>query len=118
MASFMSSLTRRQADRTLLMFGICVFMFKWPPPKLFRSNGFSDECRAGASRKSCFDSVRDLTGTNRSPLLEIARVLARFYQIARLIANANHGIRLAIENFPSLMSSLFPISCAHVVVRL
>jgi hypothetical protein len=61
-------------------------------PKLFRSNGFSDECPAGASRKSCFDSVRDLTGTNRSPLLEIARVLARFYQIARLIANANHGI--------------------------
>ena len=28
MASFMSSLTRRQADRTLLIFGICVFMLK------------------------------------------------------------------------------------------
>jgi hypothetical protein len=61
-------------------------------PQLFRSDGFSDESTAGASRKSCFDSVRDLTRTNRSPLLEIARVLARFYQIARLIANANHGI--------------------------
>ena len=32
MASFMSCLTRRQADRTLLIFGICVFMFRWPPP--------------------------------------------------------------------------------------
>src|SRR5947208_12241449 len=31
MASFMSFLTRRQADRTLLMFGICVFIFRWPP---------------------------------------------------------------------------------------
>jgi hypothetical protein len=30
MASFMSFLTRRQADRTILMFGICVFMFKYP----------------------------------------------------------------------------------------
>jgi hypothetical protein len=38
-------------------------------PRLFRSNGFSDESPAGASRKSCFDSVRDLTRTNRSPLL-------------------------------------------------
>src|SRR5439155_23239922 len=33
MASLMSFLTRRQADRTILMFGICVFMFK-----LFRHN--------------------------------------------------------------------------------
>jgi hypothetical protein len=37
-----------------------------------------------------FDSVRDLTRTNRSPLLEIARVLVRFYQIARLIASCRH----------------------------
>src|SRR5436189_6166366 len=37
MASFMSFLTRRQADRTTLMFGICVFMLK-RPPQLFRSN--------------------------------------------------------------------------------
>jgi hypothetical protein len=87
----MSSLTRRQADRTLLRFGICVFMFNGLP-QLFRSNGFSDNCPEGASRKSCFDSLRDLTRTNRSSLLEIARVLAHFYQIARLIANANHGI--------------------------
>ncbi|PYJ49761.1 MAG: hypothetical protein DME87_08460 [Verrucomicrobia bacterium] len=33
----MSFLTRRQADRTTLMFGICVFMLK-RPPQLFRSN--------------------------------------------------------------------------------
>jgi len=38
-------------------------------PRLFRSNGFSDESPAGASRKICFDSVRDLIRTNRSPLL-------------------------------------------------
>jgi hypothetical protein len=38
-------------------------------PDYFRSNGFSNESAAGASRKSCFDSVRDLTRTNRSPLL-------------------------------------------------
>jgi len=37
MASFMSFLTRRQADRTILMFGMCFFMFKWPP-QLFRSS--------------------------------------------------------------------------------
>jgi len=37
MASFMSFLTRRQADRTTSMFGICVFMLK-PPPQLFRRN--------------------------------------------------------------------------------
>jgi hypothetical protein len=71
------------------MFGICVFMFKWPSPS---SNGFSDESPAGASRKSCFDSVRDLTRTNRSPLFKLARVLARFDQIATLIVNANHSI--------------------------
>src|SRR6266550_3944769 len=37
MASFMSFLTRRQADRTTLIFGICVFILK-RPPQLFRSN--------------------------------------------------------------------------------
>ena len=37
MASFMSFLTRRQADRTTSMFGICVFMLK-RSPQLFRRN--------------------------------------------------------------------------------
>src|SRR5437762_5763938 len=37
MASFMSFLTRRQADRTILMFGICVFMFNGLS-QLFPSN--------------------------------------------------------------------------------
>jgi hypothetical protein len=34
-----------------LIFGICVFIFQMAP-QLFRSNGFSDESPAGASRKA------------------------------------------------------------------
>jgi hypothetical protein len=29
---------------------------------------------------------------NASPLFEIARLLVRFKQVARVIANANHGV--------------------------
>ena len=39
-----------------------------------------------------FDSVRDLMRTNRSPLLQVSRVLVRFNHVARFIVNANHGV--------------------------
>ena len=35
MASVMSFLTRRQADRTILIFGICVFIFQVASPNYF-----------------------------------------------------------------------------------
>ncbi len=46
----------------------------------------------GSKPKSCFDSVRELTRTNRSPLLEIARMLVRFDHVARFIVNPDHGV--------------------------
>src|SRR4029453_15970170 len=74
MASFMSSLTRRQADRTILMFGICVFMFKWPPP-IISQQRFRDESGREQAEK-LFDSVRDVVRTNRSPLSTLGRARA------------------------------------------
>ncbi len=43
MASFISFLTRCQADRTTLMFGICAFMPEPALPNSFRRQRFSDE---------------------------------------------------------------------------
>jgi hypothetical protein len=45
----------------MLMFGICVFMLKWPPP-IISSQLFSDESRREQAEK-VFDSVRDLMRT-------------------------------------------------------
>ena len=65
MASLMFFLTRRQADRTILMFGICVFMFK-RPPQLFCSQRFSDESRREQAEKlliACMTDARKLLTT-------------------------------------------------------
>ncbi len=64
MASFMSFLTRRQADRTTSMFGICVFMLK-PPLQLFRRNVLATS--PGESKpKSCLIAcVKAARITNR-----------------------------------------------------
>src|SRR5262249_47918092 len=65
MASFISLLTRRQADRTTLMFGICAFILR-PPSPLFRSNVFSDEPQLRASEK-LFLSARPRWGVPGTP---------------------------------------------------
>ena len=64
MASFMSFLTRRQADRTTSMFGICVFMLK-RSPQLFRRNVLA--ASPGESKpKSCLIAcVKAARITNR-----------------------------------------------------
>jgi hypothetical protein len=65
------------------MFGICVFMLKRPPNYLV-ANVFSDDPRREQAEKA--------VSTNRLPLFELARVLARFERVARSIVNANHSI--------------------------
>ena len=42
--------------------------------------------------ENLFDSVRDLTRTNRSPLFEVARVLVGFAHVARSIVSVDDGI--------------------------
>ncbi len=66
MASFMSFLTRRQADRTTSMFGICFFMLK-PPPQLFRSNVLATSSRREQAEK-LFDRVRKAARITNCPL--------------------------------------------------
>src|SRR5437899_6377308 len=66
MASFMSFLTRRQADRTTSMFGICVFMLK-PPPQLFRRNVLATS--PGESKpKSCLIACEKAVRITNRPL--------------------------------------------------
>ena len=69
MASFMSSLTRRQADRTLLMLGICVFMFRWPSPNYFVATVLATSPRREQAEKAVLIACVTLTRTNRSPVL-------------------------------------------------
>src|SRR5882724_9064259 len=60
MASFMSFLIRRQADRTTSMFGICVFMLK-QPPQLFRRNVLAtspDESKPKSCLIACVKAER------------------------------------------------------------
>src|SRR5262249_3777332 len=63
MASLMSFLTRRQADRTILMFGIC-FIFKLSPPIVRRNllAGSPSESKP----KKVFDGVGGLMRMNHS----------------------------------------------------
>src|SRR5262249_4499917 len=69
MASFIPLLTRRQADRTTLMFGICAFILQ-PPSPLFRSNVFSGEPQLRASEK-LFLSARPRWGVGIRPPMEL-----------------------------------------------
>ena len=67
MAAFMSFLTRRHADRTTSMFGICVFMLK-QPAELFRRN-VSATSPGESKPKSCLIAcVKAARITNRALL--------------------------------------------------
>jgi hypothetical protein len=76
MASFMSLLTRRQADRTISMLGICFFILKWPP-LIISSQPFSGESGREQAEKM-FDSVHDLMRTNGSYFFQFACLVVRF----------------------------------------
>ena len=58
MASLISFLSRRQTDRTTLMFDSRVFLLKQPPPNLFRGNVLA--MRPGESKlKNCLRAWPD-----------------------------------------------------------
>jgi len=104
MASFMSFLTRRQADRTTSMFGICVFMLK-PPPQLFCRNVLATN-PAESKPKSCLIACVKAAHITNRPLPSLHTLGKR--------TDERTGFTVSPRTVPGRLSStLLPMATAR-----